>query len=115
MNNSVSIFHDNEEKPDLATRAGKLTTLIEAAERLLQQKEWRTLQEEEFTGGLERAERLLTAEAKRSELNTAEIYRLQGEIAALKRYDVAHLRDKYRLELDAIKKLTLPTERGTAP
>lgn len=102
MNNS---FLPKEEKVSYEERAGKLATLIEAVELILASKEWSTLKEEEFNGELERSERILLNEAKKPELNQAEIYRLQGKIDTLKKYNLERLRDKYRLELDGINRI----------
>ena len=99
MNNSAGL--PPETVPDLSERAGRLTTLIEAAEMLLASREWSTLKEE-FDA--ERYERILVQEAKKPELDNAEMYRLQGRIEVMKRFDLSHMRDKWRLELDSIKK-----------
>lgn len=111
MNNSA-FQPPEEQKPDLAERAGKLATLIEAAEIVLASREWRTLKEEEFDGYLERNERLLLAEAKRKELDQAEIYRYQGRIEVLKRFSLEQLCEKYRTELEGIRKLNPPGGAG---
>lgn len=111
MNNSVASLNEIQ-APDLRERAGKLATLIESAEMLLNSKEWSTLREEEFDGELERLERILLTEAKKKPLDEGELYRLQGKIEVMKRYSLQHLVDKYRLELDSINRINPPGHAG---
>lgn len=104
MNNSVD-FSIPEEKPDKSERAGKLTTLIEAAHAILDSKEWSTLKESEFDAELARLKRLLFAEAKKRPVSESELYYLQGRIEAMERFDLGTMASKWHAELQTIKKL----------
>lgn len=99
------LMSGDEKKPDYAERAGRLATLIEAIESILSSKEWSTLKEEEFDGELERLERLLLVEAKKPQIDEKEIYKLQGRIESMKRFNLEGLKQKFRLELETINKL----------
>lgn len=102
MNNSG--LPTEEAKPDLSEKLGKLTTLIEAAHAILESKEWSTLKAE-FETELERLKRVLFTEAKKRPMNENEIYFLQGRIESMERWDLAHMAEKYRAELETIRKL----------
>jgi len=105
MNNSVFLPPKEEEKkPDRRKRAGKLATLIESIEKILASTEWSTLKEEEFNDEIPRLNRLLLAEAKKKEVNHAEIYRLQGRIESAQKYSLETLLKKYHIELETITK-----------
>lgn len=104
MNNSV--FSENkEEKPNVQECIGRLTTLIESAEAVLVSKEWSTLKEKEFDAELNRLKRVLVTEAKKRPVNEPEIYFIQGRIESMERYDLRYMADKWRVELETIKRI----------
>jgi len=104
MNNSFANETDIP-TPDRSERIGRLTTLIESANAVLDSKEWSTLKTEEFDGALLRYKRLLLSEARKKTIDEPEIYRLQGRIDVMERFDLSHMRDKWLNELETIKKL----------
>lgn len=103
MNNS-GLPSDEQEKPDLSEKLGRLTTLIEAASALLDSKEWSTLKEE-FDAELARLKRVLFTEAKKRPVNENELYFIQGRIEAMERFDLMNMALKWRTELEHITKL----------
>lgn len=104
MNNSTFQAEEGS-KQDYQERAGKLATLIEAAEAVLASLEWRTLKNEEFDPETARLERLLIVEAKKHPVNEPELYRLQGRIEQHARLNLEGLVEKFRVELESIKRL----------
>lgn len=104
MNNS-GFQSDEEKKPDLSEKAGKLTLLIESANAILESKEWSTLKDKEFGEELARLERVLLTEAQKRPVNESEIYFLQGRIESMKRFDLSYMASKWIAELETIRKL----------
>lgn len=96
---------NNSAQPSLQERIGRLTTLIESAEAVLVSKEWSTLKESEFDEELNRLKRVLVTEAKKRPVNEPEIYFIQGRIESMERYDLRHMADKWRIELETIKRI----------
>jgi hypothetical protein len=111
MNNSLNFEEEvSHAKPDtlLREREAKLVRMIEAIAALGQSLEWSTLRTELFDGALETIEKRMRDEADKAELNTPELYRLQGERKWAKRYaDLPKLSDQYRAELAHIRKQLL--------
>lgn len=88
MNNAWFQPEEIEElKLDTTTEQVRLTRLIEAIASLLENKDWRTLQELHFSKEKERVERLMLSAAKNSPLEDRELYRLQGEHLWATRYE----------------------------
>lgn len=94
-------------EPDkLATireRDAHLVRLIEAIADIQSTAAWSTLKEE-FDGEIARLNRLLLAEAKKKDIDTAEQYRLQGRIEASKKYSLEKLFEDYMAERDTIRR-----------
>lgn len=107
MNNSLNYEEEvSRAKPDslLREREAKLVRMIEAIAALGQSPEWSTLKDELFDGALESVERRIKDEADKADLNTPELYRLQGERKWARRYaDLTKLSDMYRAELAHIR------------
>ncbi len=87
----------------LIARQSELIQIVETIDSLLGSKEWKVLQEKVFGEAVERTERLLLNEAKDAEVSLQKIYTLQGELLALKRYDLASYAERCKKELDGIK------------
>lgn len=85
-------------KPLLRERVTKLTSIIEALSALNQSHYWHVLKEHEFDGDLNSLVGRLEKEK-----DTVEIFRLQGEIKRVKKYDLEKLLDTRRKELEIIK------------
>lgn len=85
----------------LTTRQGELVQIVEAIDILLGSKEWRILRNV-FDEAVEKVERQLLSEAK-GEVDVNKIYSLQGELLALKRYDLANYAERCKKELEGIK------------
>jgi hypothetical protein len=77
---------EEQPKVDTSEERGRLARLIEAIANLVVTKEWQTLQELHFKPEADRIERLLLIEAKKSQVNEREIYKLQGELIWASRY-----------------------------
>jgi len=85
MNNAF-FFEEEEPQIDTSEEQARLTKIIEAIAGLVENKDWRTLQEMVFAKEKERITKIILSEAKKQELNLSEIYRLQGELQWAKRY-----------------------------
>jgi len=96
----------------LRERQTELTNLIEAINELAKNEAWKTLKKLLFDGLVEKIERQLNAEVKKTQLNPIEIYRLQGQLSWAKRYsDIYKLAETYKQELNQItKKLNASSE-----
>lgn len=119
MNNSLHFEQErvSQEKPDerVQEREAKLVRLVEALSVINDSREWSTLREELFDGQLATIENRLKSESEKTELNTAEIYRLQGEKKWAKRYsNFDDLIANYRAELANIRKLNPPDSEEMA-
>lgn len=95
---------EEEIRKDTSSEEARLTRLIEAIARLLDNKDWRTTHELHFQGEEERINRLLFNEAKRDKLDEVAIYRLQGELKWAKRYsDIGQFGKILKNQLDKLK------------
>lgn len=103
MNNS-GLIPQEEPKPDISERKGKLTTLIESLGAILVSEEGRTLKKE-FDVELERLNRVLKTESRKRPVNTDEIHYLQGRIESMERFDLEKMLQKYRTELETITRI----------
>lgn len=109
MNNALLTNSPDENEPDLTiglrTRETELVNMIDAIIKVAGTSEWKALEGLIFNKQVEALERELRSEAKRKELNTPEIYRLNGKIEIANRYsDLDKLANTYRLELINIRK-----------
>lgn len=95
---------EEEVVKDTSVEQARLTKLIEAIVNLLENKDWRTLQELHFSQEEERVSRLLLGEAHKSPLDDKEIYRLQGEMKWARRYaDLVAFVKLLKNQLDKLK------------
>ena|SRR3990167_1851104 len=85
MNNAF-LLEDEEVSQSNEVEIARLTRLLEAIDGVLKTKDWQTFAEIHFSKEEERIERLLLSEAKKTEVNDKEIYRLQGEMKWARRY-----------------------------
>jgi Lhr-like helicase len=107
MNNSFLAPEKEPVSPQekVQEREAWLVRVIEAARAVSDSAEWSSLKEEVFDGVLERLERDLARESMKPEVNTPELYRLQGQILWARKYaDIATLADEYRSELTNVRK-----------
>lgn len=114
MNNSFVIETDEPQKSaKLGQRESELVRIIEALKGVEASTEWSTLKQLVFDGVLKSLEHRLMSESQKPELNDAEIYRLQGQIAWAKKYSILDvLATSYRNELINVRsQLIPPTER----
>ncbi len=120
MNNSLHLDVDDEILEEskvivlLREREAKLMKLAESLIALSTSKEWSTLKSELFDEVEESIENRIRVESSKEELNTAELYRLQGERKWARRYaNPQKLAKEYQTELTNIRKqLNPPAERG---
>lgn len=110
MDNSFIAQNNIEEepqdfRPQLREREAELVKIIEALGQVEAADEWQTLKKLLFDGIVEKLERLIAFEASAREINTPELYRLQGQLAWAKRYsNLEELRNIFKVELKNIKK-----------
>jgi hypothetical protein len=88
----------------LRQRKAEVVKILEALQRLFDTKDWQTLKELVFDNAIAKIEKNLQNEAKKIELNTSEIYRLQGKLEGVRRYDFYKLAETYKLELENLTK-----------
>lgn len=84
-------------------RSAHLVRLIEAIKDVQSTPAWSTLKEE-FDGEVSKLNRLLLAEARKKEIDTAEQYRLQGRIESAKKFSLEKLLEDFMTEHDTIKR-----------
>jgi len=108
MNNALLIEEDElaiDTTVVLKERRAELMKLLGAIDNLSKNPDWQTVKELVFDGMTEKIEKSLQAEAKKNELCTPEIYRLQGKLNWAQRYsDVYKLAEVYKLELNQLTK-----------
>lgn len=103
MNNAV-FQEENEPTESTEIQIALLTRQIEAVAGLLENKDWRTLQELCFSKEIERIDRLLLQEAKKTDMNFGAMLTLQGELKWAKRYsDLASWAKLLKNQLDNLK------------
>lgn len=91
------------DKDKLIARREELILTVEAIDELLHSRPWQTLRELVFTPLEERLERQILAEAKRPDIETKNLYVLQGELANARRYDLPAYAERCKKELEGIK------------
>lgn len=109
--NNAKIALDNvfDPEPDdrlveLRKRETELVALLSITKNLLTNPDWLTLKELIFEPILSNLQKRLRIESEKTELNTPEIYRLQGQILWAKRYaDLQKLADDYKSELSNLR------------
>jgi hypothetical protein len=105
MNNAFMIDGTlaEDSSPDVSPLRNKrmqdLTDIIEALQHIAGSSYWKVLQQYIFDVDVAKARKSLTKET-----DTTELFRLQGEIRALERYALEAMLDKYRNELETIRK-----------
>lgn len=87
----------------LRERDTHLVQVVEAIQAVQATSAWSTLKTE-FDGEIARLTRLLLAEAKKSELNLPEIYRLQGRIESARKLSLEKLFEDSMTEHDTLKR-----------
>lgn len=87
----------------LVERQTELIKTIEAIEGVLKSKHWQNLTELVWDKEENRIQRLLLVEAQREELDTKSLYRLQGELLTIRRYNLVSYAEKLIRELEGIK------------
>lgn len=112
MNNAF-IVEQNQEPEDkpvdkttwLRQREGELVKLIEAIGKVSESDAWKILKSHIFDGVVETIERRIDTESMKPELDTAELYRLQGQLGWAKKYaDFNKLKEVFKVELEGIRK-----------
>lgn len=84
-------------------RKEHLVRLIEAITDIQLTAAWSTLKEE-FDGEIAKLNRFLLAESKKPEIDTAELYRLQGRIESAKKYSLEKLFTDAMAERETIRR-----------
>lgn len=90
------------DKDELRKRQTELIKTVEAIDEVIRSNGWQILREE-FEGLYARLEKQLLNEAKTEEPNLKKIYRLQGEMATAKRFDLPTWEERLKKELQGIK------------
>ena len=105
MNNAFlieeDVFEDEsiDSSPLLQERMQQLTDIIEALQHVAGSSYWKVLQQYVFDVDLSKAKKSLAKEK-----DTTEMFRLQGEIRWGEKFTLENLIEKYRNELQAIRK-----------
>lgn len=88
----------------LKKKEAECVKILSALDEVIKSKGWEELNELVFKGVEERLERLLVQEAKKDELDTKVIYRLQGQLSWAKHYSsLEKLAKEYKFQLQNIK------------
>lgn len=108
MNNSKIAYDNLEEKEDrtsyLQRQKGEITQVVEAINRVESSKDWQKLKKLVLDGILGTIERQLSSESSKKEINTPELYRLQGQLIWAKKYaDLKKLSEFFRQQIESIK------------
>jgi len=109
MNNSKIAFDNLAERLDadrsafLAKQKGELSQVLEAIRGVEQTSDWQKLKRLVLDEVVNSLERQLSSEALKKEINTSELYRLQGQLVWAKRYtDLAKLAELFRTQIEHI-------------
>ena len=110
MDNSfITQLNAEDEPQDLSAKLGErkaeLVKIIEALGQVITSEDWRILKELVFDRVETGLDRRLMNEAKASDINAPELYRLQGQLSWAKRYaNLDELKESFKVELRNIKK-----------
>lgn len=97
---------ENDRVSRIENREKELVSIIEALVEIRNTHSWKVLKSYVFDGVLETLERRLAEEAKKDEISSPELYRLQGQIVWARKYaDLNKLEEIFQTELTGIKKL----------
>ncbi len=94
---------DASQRATIQERDAHLLRLLEAIQDVQATSAWSTLKEE-FDSEIARLNRLLLAEAKKKDIDSAELYRLQGRIESAKKYSLEKLFEDLMAERDTIRR-----------
>ena len=109
MNNSKIALENLEESEDthvafLQKQQGELAQIVEAINRVESNEDWQKLKKLVLDGVVANLERQLLKEAAEKEVDTAEIYRIQGQLFWARKYvDLKKLSDMYRHQVENLK------------
>lgn len=108
MNNSIISYNnleDDEEVKPLKNKLAELSKIVEAISQVESTPEWKNLKKVLIDDVVANIERLLSSEARKPEINTPEIYRLQGQLTWARRYaDLKKLAESFMLQITNLKK-----------
>ncbi len=107
MNNS-KIALDNIEPEDrdsfLQRQRGEYSQIVEAINGVEQSEDWQKLKRLVLDGVITTLERKVSSEASKEEVNTPELYRLQGQLIWARKYaDLKKLAEFFKTSLENIK------------
>lgn len=109
------VLNNPDKSVVLRQQETKLIKLIEAIERVAHTSDWKLLKDYLFDGLNSSLERRLSQEASKDNIDSATIYRLQGQLIWARKFsDFKKLADSFRSELSNIRK-QLGTEPHNAP
>lgn len=104
MNNSKIVSYNIEREEILEINQGELAQIVEAINRVEASEDWQKLKRLVLDGFLSSLERQLKVESERKELNSPEIYRLQGQLTWARKYaDLKKLSQFFNNQLQNIK------------
>ena len=110
MNNSKIVLENITEELNidkisfLQKQQGELTQIVEAINRVESSEDWQKLKKLLLDGAVVAIERQLLNETVKKEINTPEIYRLQGQLSWARKYaDLKKLSDMFRQQVENIK------------
>lgn len=110
MNNSKIAIDNLEPEKEfdrvsfLQKQQGEWSQVVEAINRVEQSNDWQKLKTLLLDGVVETLERQLSAETAKKEIDTAELYRLQGQLVWAKKYaDLKKLGEFFKKQIESIK------------
>lgn len=108
MNNALLTIDEPEvinKEPSLREEESKVVRIIEALNRVAQSSDWLTLKELIFDEVVDNLDKQISSEAKKDQINTTTLHRLQGQLVWAKKYaDLESLTNFYRTRLIGIRK-----------
>lgn len=108
MNNSKIVRDNLEDVPDrvesLKKQQGELAQVIEAIHAVESSEDWQKLKRLVLDGVISTLERQLQREAKKDQVDTTSLYRLQGQLVWARKYaDLSKLAEFFRTQMDNLK------------
>lgn len=98
IDNALTDSPEVDIKPQLRQRETELVAIIESIKHIRSSEYWKELEEKVFSKELDK----LTSKL-RTEKDTIELYRLQGEVTWAEKYSLVSLENQFRNELTNLR------------
>ena len=109
MNNSKIAFDNIEEETKdklsfLQKQQGEFSQIVEAINRVEASQDWQKLKRLVLDGVVTTLEKKVASEASKEEVNTPELYRLQGQLTWARKYaDLSKFAEFFRVQISNLK------------